>query len=185
MNRASDSREVLIAELLGDFKTLLDRIDAVAPTLNEAQEGLAHTAADLAAKIEPFRKEVLKVALDARDKSVEYIVRRSHDIAAQTVDEQTRAMKESARTIFSDEVTPPLRRLAYEVRQIVEGARRWWVVWLMHAATAITSASCSTLLLVAYLEHREAVIAKTVAANVESQARARPASQPEKVHARK
>ncbi|MEO6714264.1 MAG: hypothetical protein ABIM89_12655 [Mycobacteriales bacterium] len=184
MNRASDSREVLIAELLGDFKTLLDRIEAVAPTLNEAQQGLARTAADLSAKIEPFRKEVLKVALDARDKSVEYIVRRSFDIAGQTVDEQTRAMKESARTIFVDEVTPPLRRLAHDVQQIVDGARRWWVVWLMHAATAITSSACSTLLLVGYLEHREAVGAKTVV-SAEPPAHDQPASQPEKARARK
>lgn len=184
MNRPSDSREILIAELLGDFKTLLDRIDAVAPTLNEAQDGMALAAADLAAKIEPFRKEVLRIALDARDKAVEYIVRRSNDIAVQTVEEQTRAMKESARSIFAAQVTPPLRRLAYDVQQIVEGARRWWVVWLMHAATAITSASCSTLLLVAYIEHGEAVGPKTVA-SVGSPAPAQPASRPKKVHARK
>ena len=40
MGRPSDTREVLIAEALGDFVKVLDRIDAVTPTLKEARDEL-------------------------------------------------------------------------------------------------------------------------------------------------
>ena len=44
MGRPSDTREVLIAEALGDFVKVLDRIDAVKPTLEKSCSDLKFTA---------------------------------------------------------------------------------------------------------------------------------------------
>ena len=44
MGRPSDTREVLIAEALGDFVKVLDRIDAVKPTLEKSCSDLRFTA---------------------------------------------------------------------------------------------------------------------------------------------
>ena len=43
MNRVSDQREALIAEALGDFVKLLDRIEAVRPRLEQTTSRMERT----------------------------------------------------------------------------------------------------------------------------------------------
>jgi len=67
MGRPSDTREVLIAEALGDFATLLARIDAVKPTLEKSCSDLNLTADRLLDNIEPFQKRIVEAGTDAPD----------------------------------------------------------------------------------------------------------------------
>ena len=179
-----DGREALIAELLGDFQKLLDRIDAVTPKLVKAQEGLEATAARLLGTVDPFRVRVVTMVHETQNKAVEHVVQQTTLLARRTLVEQTAAMKEAARTVFADEVTPPLRQLASDLQQCVREDRPWWLVWFTHAATAITSAACSTWLLATYMEHRNGASEKPPS-SVEAPAPSQPASRPQTPHARK
>ncbi len=113
MGRPSDSREVLIAEALGDFVKVLDRIDAVKPTLEKSCSELEFTADRLLGNIEPVSEAHRRVG--ARDPGPDA---GAHHPSGPTLSpgipaaEQIAAMQESARRIFKDEVGPPLERIA-------------------------------------------------------------------------
>jgi hypothetical protein len=183
MGRPGDTREALIAEALGDFVKVLDRIDNVTPTLNQARDELEHTAAKLLGSVQPFRERVVTMALDTQNRAVMHITQQANLVARTTLDEQTRAMRESARRIFNDEVGPPLRQVASELHRANQRGQRPWDVWLTHAATAVTAASCTWLLLV-YLAPAHADETKPAASAVAPDCAA-PAARPEKARVRK
>ena len=183
MGRPGDTREVLIAEPLGDFVKVLDRIDAVTPTLKKARDELEFTAARLLGGVEPFQARIVTMALETQDRAVARITQQANLVARKTFDEQTRAMQESARKIFNDEVVPPLHRIAGELRQANLRVQRPSEVWLTHAAAAVTAASCTCMLMI-YLAPVGAAETKPVA-SVASPGCAEPAPRPEKARVRK
>jgi ubiquinone biosynthesis protein UbiJ len=141
----------LVAELIGDVAQLLDRVETLTPIINDARHSLTDAARNLAASVGPLQTDMAALADHTKTKAVEHIVRRTNLIAAQTLQEQTRAMTESARAIINSEVGPPLRQLAATVKDVVERAHRPWDAWLTHAATAIVSGICSAGLVVHFL----------------------------------
>jgi ubiquinone biosynthesis protein UbiJ len=151
VNRATTAREALVAELIGDVAQLLDRVETLTPTINAARHALTDAARNLASSVGPMQAHMAALADHTKTKAVEHIVRRTNLIAAQTLQEQTRAMTESARAIINSEVGPPLRQLAATVKDVVERAHRPWDAWLTHAATAIVSGICSAGLVVHFL----------------------------------
>lgn len=190
MTRATDSREVLIAEALGDFGKLLDRIDAVRPALNQTRDELEFTATRLLDSVEPFQGRVLAMGRETQDKAVAHIAEQATLAARKTFDEQVRAMQTSARSIFQDEVGPPLRRLQGELQNAIKEAHRPWDLWWTHAATAVTAASCTWMLLVYLALPTNAAETKPPVSAVspgcaEPVARPEPAARPEKGRAQK
>ena len=145
MGRPGNSREVLIAEALGDFAKLFDRLDSVAPTLEKTCVKLELTASKLQGSIEPFQARIVATANQNQDLAVKWFVEQVNLVGKKTLDEQIRAMQESARKIFNDEVVPPLNRVTSELRQakLREKSREGWVT---HAAVAITAACCTSML---------------------------------------
>jgi len=147
MGRPSDTREVLIAEALGDFATLLARIDAVTPTLAQTCDRMEFMADTLLGSVEPFTKRVATMACETQNRAVAKIAEQAKVVARNTVDEQISAMQQSARRVFNDEVVPPLHRIAGELRQAKLEARPGWEAWLTHSAAAVTGAWCAGVLL--------------------------------------
>lgn len=183
MGRVSDHREALIAEALGDFQKLFDRIDAVTPTLTKTRDDLEFTAAALQSNVRPFQERIVKMTLEHQDAAIEHISQKAVLVARRVFDEQTRAMQEAARTVFNKEVTPQLRWLATELLQAIRQAHRPWDTWLTHAATAIVSIAIAVPLGVHVAQ--ASADAKKAAASAASPGCAEPAPPPEKAHARK
>jgi len=148
MGRPSDTREVLIAEALGDFVKVLDRIDAVKPTLEKSCSDLKFTADRLLGNIEPFQKRIVTMALETQNRTLGHIAEQANLVARNTVVEQTAAMQESARRIFRDEVGPSLDRVAGQLREANLRVRPSWQGWLTHAAAAVSAASWMCVLMV-------------------------------------
>ena len=146
MGRPSDTREVLIAEALGDFVKVLDRIEAVKPSLEKSCGELRFTADRLLGSLEPFQKRMLMLALQVQDQIVAKIVAEANRNVQHTVNVEIHAMKESARRIFNDEVGPSLYRVADELRAVNVRKVPAWKAWLTHAAAALGAASCTCLL---------------------------------------
>ena len=183
MGRPSDTREVLIAEALGDFVKVLDRIDAVKPTLEKSCSDLRFTADRLLGNIEPFQKRIVGMALETQDRADAHIVQQANLVARKTVAEQVVAMQESARRIFKDEVGPPLQRVAAELREANLRKEPSWKAWLTHAAAAVSAASCTCVLMV-YLAPTNAAETQP-ATSVPSQGCAAPTPPPLKARDRR
>jgi hypothetical protein len=147
MGRASDSREVLLAEALGDFVKVLDRIDAVTPTLETTCRRLELTADALQGSIEPFHQRIVELVAKTQKRADDHIVEQANIVMRKTAIEQIAAMQESARKIFKDEVAPPLGRVAGQLREANLRKQPPWETWLTHATAAITAARCTWMLM--------------------------------------
>ena len=150
MVRPSDTREVLIAEALGDFVKVLDRIDAVKPMLEKSCSDLKFTAERLLGNIEPFQKHILAQAIEIQNRTLGNVVKQANLAIRNSVDGEIRAMQESARRVFNDEVEPPLHRVAAALRAANLRKEPAWTAWLTHASAAICAASCTCLLMLLF-----------------------------------
>jgi len=154
MERSSSAREALVAELMGDMAQLLDRIDTLAPAIDNARLEMTAAVHELAASVGPFRAHMGEIAEQTKRTSVQNIQSYTKYAAAMLLEAQTKAMTDSARAMFDTEVGPPLRRLAWELEQLAKHVRRpWWEDWITFGATAMVSAIWSAML-VLYIVHR-------------------------------
>jgi hypothetical protein len=153
MDRSSTAREALVAELIGDLATLLDRVDTVIPSIDDARLKMTAAAHELTAGVAPFKAHMVGIAAETKKASVQHILRCTNEAAAKLLEAQTQAMTVSARAIIDKEVGPPLRQLARNLEQVGADTRRRWDTWLIHAATAAASAICSAML-VLYIVYR-------------------------------
>jgi hypothetical protein len=178
MGRPSDTREVLIAEALGDFVKVLNRIEAVTPTLENSCSRLEITADRLQGNIEPFEKRIAAMAVETQDRTLKHISQQAALVARNTAAEQTAVMQASARQIFKDEVVPPLERVASQLREANLRRQPSWETWLAHAAVAVCAAGC-TFALMEYLTTTGAAETQP-AANAPAPGPAAPAPPPSK-----
>ena len=153
MNGTSSAREALIAEALGEMAALLDRVEAVAPTLDASRLALIHASTDLAGQTTAFESRMAGITENAKVQAVKHIARRTDEITRVSAEAQTRAMEEAARMLFRTEVGPALQRFTMPLQHLADLAQRGarpWEYWLTHAATAV-GASALTWALAAWL----------------------------------
>jgi hypothetical protein len=146
MNAPSTAREALMIETLGELASLIDRVEAVVPELHASRSALLQGSWDLAAQVAAFESRMGGITENAKLQAVKHIARRVDDMARGTLDAQTRAMEEAARTVFRSEVGPALQRLTLPLQDLAALARRGdrpWQWWLAHAATAGVSSVIS------------------------------------------
>ena len=143
MGRSSDTREALIAEVIGDFGKVLDRIEAVQPAMDNDSPDMADGRQDARAGVEHVPGASGRSARETdKEPTVEHVTQ-AIDRAHRALDgQQKQAMQESARSIVKDEVGPPLRRACRIARGARCATRRPWEDWLTHAATVGTSVAC-------------------------------------------
>jgi hypothetical protein len=101
MNAPRTAREALVAELLGDLDTLLQRIEALPSTVTSAEQRLAATAAALNAAGEQYRVAVTAFNEQAKADLSSYLDLKSSQVAhaaTQTLEQQRAALQEAART---------------------------------------------------------------------------------------
>ena len=149
MTRPTTAREALIAEALSDMAQLVDRIEALAPAIDGARRALAQASADLARQADAFEARMNALTEGAKRKTLEHIVRRTNEVARQSLDAQSRAMADAAQALFRSELQPALQRLAMPLQGLMAKLDRPWQTLLMHAATA-ASASALTAAAVLY-----------------------------------
>jgi len=153
MNNLSTAREAFITEALGEVATLLDRVEAVAPTLDASRLALINASTELAGQVTAFESRMAGITENAQVQAVKHIARRTDEIARGSAEAQTRAMEEAARMLFRTEVGPALQRVAMPLQHLADLAHRGahpWQHWLTHAATAVV-ASGLTWVLAAWL----------------------------------
>ncbi len=140
MNDPRDARilrEALSAQLLGDIDTLLKRVEALVPPINQAVSGLKGSAHNTTAALERFRITTQAIVDQAQTSAVDHIVRRTNTIAKATLDEQTDAMRAAARSLFDREANPLIKSLITDLR----ARNSFRQLWLPHIVTALLAAA--------------------------------------------
>jgi len=148
MSHPATAREALLAELIGDVAQLLDRVDTLMPAMDGSRQKLTEAARTVASAIQPFEAHIYTTANKAAGSAVEHIVRRTNEVAADSLEKQTRSMRDAARAIFRDEVGVALRQLEAAVKPIVDKAKRPWDTWLTHAAAALIGGASSAAVVI-------------------------------------
>lgn len=146
MNRPTTAREALVAELIGDVATLLERMESLRPAVDEATQALVDAAERVAGSVGPFQTQVAGVAKRAQVQAVEHIALRTQQLARAMIVEQSAAMNQAAQSIVREQVGPTLQRLTASLERVVKRADRPWDTWLMQASTAAVSAGGSAVL---------------------------------------
>ncbi|MDP2166151.1 MAG: hypothetical protein Q8K21_18365 [Hydrogenophaga sp.] len=146
MSDLTTAREELMAVAIGQLGELLDRMDTLAPNLDASRMELLIASTDLAKKVEAYSKRMYEITENAKVQTVKHIARRADEMARGTVDTQTRAMEEAARSVFRNEVGPALQRATLPLQEVAALARkgaRPWEGWLLHVATAVLASAIS------------------------------------------
>lgn len=112
MSGPSSAREALIAETLGEMAAVLDRMEAVKPTLDEACAAVTRASESLAAQASAVEGRVAAITDTAAALAVKHIARRADELARASADVETRAMETAARKLFREELAPALQRLS-------------------------------------------------------------------------
>ena len=144
MLRSTTAQQTLIAELIGDLHSLIERAESFATTMDEAQEAMKDAAWLLDSRVEPFRHALAAEIDQTKAIAVRAFIRQTNGVAALEQRKQTEAMTEAAQTVVEKEVVLPLRQFAAELRRLIDQANRPWKVWLTHAATAVIAAAFSS-----------------------------------------
>lgn len=142
MSPPSSAREALIAELMGEVSTLLDRMDALVPALNATCDAVTRASADINARAAEADGRVAALTEAAKTHAVRHIARRTEELARRSAEAQTKAMQVAAQQVFRTELAPTLGQL-----KLMSGLRSQWRA---HAATAVSS-SVITAALTMYL----------------------------------
>ena len=144
MNRPTTAREALIVEALGDVARLLDRIDTMTPAMNNTLRALVKANADLGERVNAFESHMAALTENAKQKTVEFVVRRTNEVSQQSLEIQSGLMTDSARKILNEELGSTLTRFNATLKRLVERIEKppvelWWIYVATIVATAGTT----------------------------------------------
>lgn len=123
------AREELMAVAIGDLGALLDRVETLVPQLDASRMELLRTSTELGEQVAAYSKRMDEIAENAKVQAVKHIARRADEMARGTVDTQTRAMEEAARSVFRNEIGPTLQRVTLPLQDVAAMARKGERLW--------------------------------------------------------
>ena len=153
MNAPRTSREALIAEMLGDLDTLLDRMEALPQLVAAAEEKLAATITVLNQAGDKYRMAVTVFNEHAKTDLAEYLDRKAVEISSKTVEEQRAAIQEAARMAFRSEASVKAANLARALSEEAQDFRQSvWSRLIEHTVTALIASGFTAGLVYALLK---------------------------------
>jgi hypothetical protein len=138
------AREALLAEALGDLARLLDRIEAVQPSLQATCRDLIRSCDALAGSATAAERRIAAIAESAATKAVHHIAQRTRELARGAADTEIHAFKIAARDALQAEITSALGRLAPVIEAGRQPSRETLFRWC--AATGLVAAAVSALI---------------------------------------
>lgn len=144
----STAREALVVEAIGDIVGLLNRLEALGPTIDASRQACVEASGQLCAAIEALEARMAAVSETARTQIVKHIVQRTEDAARRAQELHSRAIAAAAREVFRGEVERAMQCLAQALQTPGAAKPPVWEAWLTHAATAVTASVATWLLIV-------------------------------------
>lgn len=132
------AREALIAEMLGDLDSIIERAERLPSILKTAEDKLALTAATLDSASDKYRLAITAFNEQAKAELSEYLDHKTTQAAAKTIEENKMAMQEAAHAAFrsiANDKANELRLALNEASRLIQ--RAYWTRLIEHAALAI------------------------------------------------
>jgi len=148
MSAPSAAREALIVEAIGDVAQLLQRVEALRPSMDDACQALRHASVTLQDHLTGFERQMTAITNNAKTQTVRYMAVQTAEATRRSIDQQSRAMADAARLAFGAELGATMQRLHTTLQPLLERRERQWERWLVHAAVAAASAVATWTLVV-------------------------------------
>jgi hypothetical protein len=147
-SRVASAREALIAELIGQLEELVNRVEVLPATLDNAREAMNRARWDLHCQVDPLHHQMAAAIQQSKDIALKDLQVATYQFAADSMARQTEAMKEVAREVVGKEIRPSLQELAQSLDRLAKRVDRQWRSWLTHGATVLATAAGTTMLLI-------------------------------------
>lgn len=141
MNRPSTAREALLAEAIGELATLLDRFEALAPSLDAARHALEQSQRELSEQLAAFEGRMQAITQQAQNRAVWHIAARAEELTRRSHAAQAHAMQATVRAALTTELGPTLQRLVVPLRELTARQARPWWRWSTHVATGLLASA--------------------------------------------
>lgn len=149
----TSARDVLIAELIGEVSTLMNRIDQVIPAVTAICDAITHAGADLEANAVQAERRIAAFTEAAKAHAVKHIAKRTAELARSSAEAELEAMRRAMREAIRVELEPALqplpRRHPANAAGLGSGAR-WWTYAITAACAAAVGAATATYALSAF-----------------------------------
>lgn len=109
-DRVSTTREALLAELLGDVRVALDRMDELHADLNAVDASARQTATALTQATGEYRAQVDDLVAKLRVEMASVILKTTEHAAKTLVSQQTQTLQQAANQAFKQALTVELIR---------------------------------------------------------------------------
>ena len=152
--RPNTTREILIAEVLGELDGLLARVEALPDKVASSERRMAVTVDALAGASDQYRMAVTAFNEEAKRDLTEYLERKASQIAAKTIGEQRAAMQESARLAFRSEASDKAASLGVALGHAANEIKQArWSRLFEHGLTALLTSAFTAGLVYGILKH--------------------------------
>ena len=153
MNSANTAREALIAEALGEMGTLLDRLEALVPAMDELGQTAWRAHEKLIERINRFDNQVQNSINEAESEALRRILRHAEDITRKSLATHATAMTTTARELFRTEFDPATVRVLAQMQEFAQRRTSSRMVWI-YCLMAFCAGANLMALLVHYLPSR-------------------------------
>ena len=136
MTHPSTAREALIVEAIGDVAELVRAVEVLAPRLDATCQALQQASVRLHDELAGFESRMAALTENAKTVTSRYLAARVVEATRRSIDEQSLAMSDAARTAFKAELGPTLQRLQTLLQPLLEQRERAWRRYLTHAVAA-------------------------------------------------
>ncbi|ODT85890.1 MAG: hypothetical protein ABS69_00430 [Nitrosomonadales bacterium SCN 54-20] len=155
MAAPNTAREALIAEMLGDLDSIIQRAERLPAMVDAAEGKLTATAKALESAGDKYRLAVTAFNEEAKAELSEYLDRKTTQAVAKTLEENKAAMQDAARLAFRSEASEKAANLGIVLADAAKIFRRsMWSRVLEHAITAmIASATTAALVYLLLRNH--------------------------------
>ena len=137
MNRPTTAKEALIAEVLGDMASLIERVEALAPELETSRRALVRSHEELVNEVAIFKTQMTQVIGFAKVQTAKHIGQSADDATKKLIAIQTESMQSAGRELFRAEIHPVLRQVAQQLQELAERQSRHVVTIWTYAGAAI------------------------------------------------
>lgn len=155
MAAPNTAREALIAEMLGDLDSIIQRAERLPDIVDAAEGKLTASAKALENAGDKYRLAVTAFNEEAKAELSEYLDRKTTQAVAKTLEESKAAMQDAARLAFRSEASEKAANLGLVLADAAKIFRRsMWSRILEHAITAmIASATTAALVYLLLRNH--------------------------------
>ena len=133
MNAPLSRRDALYAQVFDDMDGLADRVEALGPHLDslgdKLRDGLAF-----------YDRRITELTSEAQANAMTYIVRRTKEVADDSVREQVASIEAAVGTMFDEKIAPRIHQLIAALHSADCSDQVKPKQWLVHAGVAIGAA---------------------------------------------